>query len=55
MIDIESLVSSPARTSAVGVGQSLKRNKTDRLDVVQIRASPSRQSLQAQGALDALV
>ena len=36
-----------------GVEQSLTRMKTDHLDVVQFHASPSRQTLQAQGALDA--
>jgi aryl-alcohol dehydrogenase-like predicted oxidoreductase len=38
-----------------GVEQSLRRMKTDHLDVVQFHASPSRQTLQAQGALDALL
>jgi aryl-alcohol dehydrogenase-like predicted oxidoreductase len=38
-----------------GVEQSLTRMKTDHLDVVQFHASPSRQTLQAQGALDALL
>jgi aryl-alcohol dehydrogenase-like predicted oxidoreductase len=38
-----------------GVEQSLRRMKTDHLDVVQFHASPSRQTLQAHGALDALL
>ena len=38
-----------------GVEQSLRRMKTDYLDVVQFHASPSRQTLQTQGALDALL
>ena len=38
-----------------GVEQSLTRMKTDHLDVVQFHASPSRQALQAQGGLDALL
>jgi aryl-alcohol dehydrogenase-like predicted oxidoreductase len=38
-----------------GVEQSLTRMKTDHLDVVQFHSSPSRQTLQAQGALDALL
>jgi aryl-alcohol dehydrogenase-like predicted oxidoreductase len=38
-----------------GVEQSLARMKTDYLDVVQFHASPSRQTLEAQGALDALL
>ena len=38
-----------------GVEQSLTRMKTDYLDVVQFHASPSRQTLQTQGALDALL
>ena len=38
-----------------GVEQSLARMKTDYLDVVQFHSSPSRQTLEAQGALDALL
>ena len=38
-----------------GVEQSLVRMKTDYLDVVQFHASPSRQTLQEQGALEALL
>ena len=38
-----------------GVEQSLRRMKTDHLDVVQFHASPSQHTLQAQGALDALL
>jgi aryl-alcohol dehydrogenase-like predicted oxidoreductase len=38
-----------------GVEQSLARMKTDYLDVVQFHASPSRQALEEQGALDALL
>jgi aryl-alcohol dehydrogenase-like predicted oxidoreductase len=38
-----------------GVEQSLARMKTDYLDVVQFHASPSRQTLQEHGALDALL
>jgi len=37
-----------------GVEQSLVRMKTDYLDVVQFHASPSRQTLEEHGALDAL-
>ena len=38
-----------------GVEQSLARMKTDYLDIVQFHSSPSRQTLEAQGALDALL
>jgi aryl-alcohol dehydrogenase-like predicted oxidoreductase len=38
-----------------GVEQSLARMKTDYLDVVQFHASPSRRTLEEQGALDALL
>jgi aryl-alcohol dehydrogenase-like predicted oxidoreductase len=38
-----------------GVEQSLKRLKTDYLDVVQFHASPSRQVLEAEGGLEALL
>jgi aryl-alcohol dehydrogenase-like predicted oxidoreductase len=38
-----------------GVEQSLVRMKTDYLDVVQFHASPSRQTLEEHGALDALL
>jgi aryl-alcohol dehydrogenase-like predicted oxidoreductase len=38
-----------------GVEQSLARMKTDHLDVVQFHASPSKQTLQEHGALDALL
>ena len=38
-----------------GVEQSLARMKTDHLDVVQFHASPSRQTLEQHGALDALL
>lgn len=37
-----------------GVNQSLRRMKTDHLDVVQFHASPSRQALKEHGAVDAL-
>jgi aryl-alcohol dehydrogenase-like predicted oxidoreductase len=38
-----------------GVEQSLTRMKTDYLDVVQFHSSPSRQTLEEHGALDALL
>jgi aryl-alcohol dehydrogenase-like predicted oxidoreductase len=38
-----------------GVEQSLARMKTDHLDVVQFHASPSKETLQEHGALDALI
>ena len=38
-----------------GVEQSLARMKTDYLDVLQFHASPSRQTLEAHGALDAVL
>src|SRR6202011_6205060 len=38
-----------------GVEQSLVRMKTDHLDVVQFHASPSRQTLEQDGALEALL
>src|ERR1700757_3748434 len=38
-----------------GVEQSLVRMKTDYLDVVQFHSSPSRQTLEEHGALDALL
>jgi aryl-alcohol dehydrogenase-like predicted oxidoreductase len=38
-----------------GVEQSLRRMKTDYLDVVQFHISPSRQTLEEDGALDALL
>jgi aryl-alcohol dehydrogenase-like predicted oxidoreductase len=38
-----------------GVEQSLKRMKTDYLDLVQFHISPSRQTLEENGALDALL
>jgi len=38
-----------------GVEQSLARLQTDYLDVVQFHASPSRQTLEEHGALDALL
>ena len=38
-----------------GVNQSLRRMKTDHLDVVQFHASPSRQTLKENGAVDALM
>jgi aryl-alcohol dehydrogenase-like predicted oxidoreductase len=38
-----------------GVDQSLTRMKTDYLDVVQFHASPSKQTLEEHGALDALL
>jgi aryl-alcohol dehydrogenase-like predicted oxidoreductase len=38
-----------------GVEQSLRRMKTDYLDLVQFHISPSRQTLEANGALDALL
>ena len=37
-----------------GVEQSLARMKTDYLDLVQFHASPSKQTLEAQGALEAV-
>src|SRR6516164_6447776 len=45
----------PWENIVAGVEQSLTRMKTDYLDVVQFHASPSRQTLQTQGALDALL
>jgi aryl-alcohol dehydrogenase-like predicted oxidoreductase len=38
-----------------GVEQSLRRMKTDHLDLVQFHASPSRQELEGEGALDELL
>lgn len=38
-----------------GVEQSLKRLKTDHLDLVQFHASPSKEALEAEGGLAALV
>src|SRR4029077_13568141 len=38
-----------------GVEQSLVRMKTDHLDVVQFHSSPSRQTLEEHGALEALL
>jgi len=38
-----------------GVEQSLRRLRTDRLDLVQVHASPSRQEMEAAGTLDAMV
>ncbi len=38
-----------------GVEQSLRRMQTDYLDVVQFHASPSKQMLEAEGGLDALL
>jgi aryl-alcohol dehydrogenase-like predicted oxidoreductase len=38
-----------------GVEQSLARMKTDYLDVVQLHASPSKETLEEHGALDALL
>jgi len=38
-----------------GIEQSLARMKTDYLDVVQFHASPSQQTLEEHGALDALL
>jgi aryl-alcohol dehydrogenase-like predicted oxidoreductase len=38
-----------------GVEQSLARMKTDHLDVVQFHSSPSRQTLEEHGALDAVL
>jgi aryl-alcohol dehydrogenase-like predicted oxidoreductase len=38
-----------------GVEQSLRRLRTDYLDVVQFHASPSRAELEAEGGLDALL
>jgi aryl-alcohol dehydrogenase-like predicted oxidoreductase len=38
-----------------GVEQSLRRMKTNYLDVVQFHASPSRQTLEERGALDAVL
>ncbi len=38
-----------------GVEQSLRRLRTDHLDVVQFHASPSRSTLEHEGALDALL
>jgi aryl-alcohol dehydrogenase-like predicted oxidoreductase len=38
-----------------GVEQSLERMKTDHLDVVQFHSSPSRQTLEEHGALEALL
>jgi aryl-alcohol dehydrogenase-like predicted oxidoreductase len=39
----------------VGVEQSLRRLQTDHLDVVQFHASPTKQVLEEEGALDALL
>ncbi len=44
-----------AANVTAGVEQSLKRLNTDVLDVVQFHATPSRQELEAHGALDALL
>src|SRR6476659_8249866 len=38
-----------------GVEQSLRRMKTDYLDVVQFHISPSRQTLEENGAIDAVM
>ena len=38
-----------------GVEQSLRRLQTDHLDVVQFHASPTKQALEEEGALDALL
>jgi aryl-alcohol dehydrogenase-like predicted oxidoreductase len=38
-----------------GVEQSLRRMKTDYLDLVQFHISPSKQTLEANGALDAVL
>jgi aryl-alcohol dehydrogenase-like predicted oxidoreductase len=38
-----------------GVEQSLRRMKTDHLDLVQFHISPSKQTLEANGALDAVM
>jgi aryl-alcohol dehydrogenase-like predicted oxidoreductase len=45
----------PRENVMAGVEQSLARMKTDYLDVVQFHASPSRQTLEGHGALDALL
>jgi aryl-alcohol dehydrogenase-like predicted oxidoreductase len=44
-----------AENVRAGVEQSLRRMNTDYLDVVQFHASPDRQTLEAEGALDELV
>ncbi len=44
-----------AENVRAGVEQSLRRMKTDHLDLVQFHASPSRQELEEHGALDALL
>ena len=44
-----------AENIRAGVEQSLRRMNTDYLDVVQFHASPSRQQLEANGGLDALL
>lgn len=38
-----------------GVEQSLTRMKTDRIDVVQFHAAPSRETLKSEGAIDTLL
>ena len=44
-----------AENVRAGVEQSLRRMQTDYLDVVQFHASPSRQELEAEGGLNALL
>jgi aryl-alcohol dehydrogenase-like predicted oxidoreductase len=44
---------SPARVTA-GVEQSLRRLRTDRLDLVQVHMSPSRAALEQEGTVEAL-
>ncbi|MBJ18226.1 MAG: aldo/keto reductase [bacterium] len=45
---------SPANIRA-GVEQSLRRLKTDRLDLVQIHSSPSRARIESEGSVEAMV
>jgi len=44
-----------AENVRVGVEQSLRRLKTDHLDLVQFHASPTREELEEEGALDELL
>jgi aryl-alcohol dehydrogenase-like predicted oxidoreductase len=44
-----------AANVVAGVEQSLRRLRTDRLDLVQVHISPSRDQLEAEGTIEALV